>query len=99
MKTNLNFDPLIQWEGVKIKEGIMFNSAQTAYVCPICYKEFPLAYEVKNPSARVQNTRKRYGTKQLMKLHAYSNYKRHVKACEENCHQAIQEIEQGIIEV
>ncbi len=59
----------------------MKNIAGTAYVCPACDKEFPFTYHVKNTAPHVQQSGKRRGTKQLMKLHAHNNYERHVRAC------------------
>ena len=45
--------------------------------CPGCDREFPMRYAVKNPGFRASNR----GVKQLMSLHAFYNFKRHVKKC------------------
>lgn len=52
-------------------------SREKAYTCKVCHKVFPAQYEVKNPG----RSRKEYGTKQLMRLHASNNFARHERAC------------------
>ena len=45
-----------------------------AFECPICKRHFPTIYYAK----RVQQSKKIYGTKQLMSLWAWYNFKRHL---------------------
>jgi len=59
------------------------NSNKLYRQCPYCKKLYPERYDVKNPSARVLNSGKRYGTKQLMMLWAYNNFQKHLKACKD----------------
>jgi hypothetical protein len=55
---------------------------ESKFTCPICAREFPTQYKVKNPRSRGWHNRdKVYGTAQLMRLHAVNNFRKHVEAC------------------
>ena len=55
-------------------------------ICEHCGKQFPSQYKVKNPGWKVRvsvlyGNRKEYGTKKLMRLWAWHNFKKHIKKC------------------
>jgi len=51
------------------------------FKCKSCGLLFPAEYQVKNPSAKVLNSGKSYGTRQLMRIFAWSNFKKHLNKC------------------
>jgi len=66
----------------EFKEGIHYeargnNKGSIDYVCLSCGKYFPETYYPKS----YQRPGKRYGTKQLMGLWAWYNFKRHLIKC------------------
>jgi len=58
------------------EENIDYVQDDIAYSCCHCLRAFPLEYAVKNPRAE-----KPRGTDQLMRLHAWNNFRRHVFVC------------------
>lgn len=53
------------------------NEKAHEYECPTCHRRFPEQYSPQ----KWQVPKKKYGTKQLLSLWAYYNFKRHLKAC------------------
>ena len=51
------------------------------YICETCGGRFPKAYKVHNQGVTTFGTGKVFGTGQLMRLHALSNFRKHTKAC------------------
>ncbi len=60
---------------------VSYDETKNVWVCPVCKRHFPCAYRVKNRGAKCFNSHKVYGTKQLMALHAWSNFRKHAGAC------------------
>ena len=62
---------------IEIKEDVHYSLELLGkvFVCLKCFRCFPSQYSVK------QSQIKKYGTKQLMSLWAFYNFKRHVISC------------------
>jgi len=61
---------------MKPLEDIHYWKAGSSYICNNCGLQFEQQYCVRN-----KRTRKKYGTKQLMALWAWYNFKRHLQKC------------------
>jgi hypothetical protein len=62
------------------KEGIHYETTESGtpyYICLLCKRYFPQVYYAKYP----QLPHHIYGTRQLMALWAWHNFKRHLKKC------------------
>lgn len=51
------------------------------YRCAICGREFPYEYDVQNLGPITYRSGKQYGSRQLMRIYASQNFKRHKTAC------------------